>query len=107
MRAMESPANLLEPRTSMSSVNSVGNNSPIQNIINQPIKKQIPTSAQPASTGADKVELSGVSHLLTSLKANDIRLDKVASIKSQIESGTYETDDKLNIAADRLLDDVT
>ena len=91
----------------MSSVNSVGTNSPIQNIINQPIKKQIPTSAQPASSsGADKVELSGVSHLLTSLKANDIRLDKVASIKSQIEAGTYESDDKLDIAAGRLLDDL-
>jgi len=90
----------------MSSVNSVGNNSPIQNIINQPIKKQIPASAQPAAGGADKVELSGVSHLLTSLKANDIRLDKVASVKSQIEAGTYESDDKLDVAADRLLDDL-
>jgi anti-sigma28 factor (negative regulator of flagellin synthesis) len=104
---MESPANFLEPRTSMSSINSVGNNSPIQKIINNPIQKQLPPSAQQTTNStADKVELSGVSHLLTSLKANDIRLDKVASIKSQIEAGTYEDDDKLNIAADRLLDDL-
>jgi anti-sigma28 factor (negative regulator of flagellin synthesis) len=109
---MESPANFLEPRTSMSSINSVGNNSPIQKIINNPIQKQLPPSAQqtatsPPTSTADKVELSGVSHLLTSLKTNDIRADKVASIKSQIEAGTYEDDDKLNIAADRLLDDLT
>ena len=90
----------------MSSVNSVGNNSPVQNIINHPIQKQIPASQQPASRSADKVELSGVSHLLTSLKANDIRVDKVATIKSQIEAGTYEDDHKLDVAADRLLDDL-
>jgi anti-sigma28 factor (negative regulator of flagellin synthesis) len=90
----------------MSSVNSVGNNSPIQRIINQPIQKEISTAAQPTSTKADKVELSGVSHLLTSLKTNDVRVDKVASVKAQIEAGTYETDDKLDIAADRLLDDL-
>jgi flagellar biosynthesis anti-sigma factor FlgM len=91
----------------MSSVNSVGNNSPIQKITNQPIQKQLPASAQQATANSDKVELSGVSHLLTSLKTNDIRVDKVASIKAQIEAGTYESDDKLNIAADRLLDDVS
>ncbi len=92
----------------MSSVNSVGNNSPIQQIINQPIQKQLPPSAQAATSSAsDKVELSGVSHLLTSLKTNDVRVDKVASIRAQIEAGTYETDDKLDIAADRLLDDLS
>jgi len=91
----------------MSSVNSVGNNSPIQNITNQPIQKPIPAAEKPATSSADKVELSGVSHLLTSLKANDIRVDKVASIKSQIEAGTYEDDNKLDVAADRLLDDLT
>ena len=90
----------------MSSVNSVGNTSQLQQIVNQPIQKQLPATEQLASTATDKVELSGVSHLLTSLKTNDIRLDKVASIKAQIEAGTYESDDKLNIAADRLLDDV-
>jgi negative regulator of flagellin synthesis FlgM len=47
-----------------------------------------------------------MSHLLKALKSNDVRVDKVADIKKQIEAGTYETDDKLNIAADRLLDDL-
>jgi negative regulator of flagellin synthesis FlgM len=90
----------------MSSVNSVGNNSPVQRIINQPTQKEISTSAQSPASSADKVELSGVSHLLTSLKTNDVRVDKVASVKAQIEAGTYETDEKLDIAADRLLDDL-
>ena len=38
---------------------------------------------------------------------NDVRTDKVESIKSQIEAGTYEDDHKLNVSVDRLLDDLT
>ena len=89
----------------MSSINGIGNNSPLQKIVSQPIHKQIPADA-PRQPVTDKVELSGMSHLLEALKSNDIRLDKVAEIKAQIEAGTYEDDAKLDIAADRLLDDL-
>jgi anti-sigma28 factor (negative regulator of flagellin synthesis) len=91
----------------MSSINSVGNNSPLQQIINNPIQKQLPASAAATASPSDKVELSGVSHLLTTLKANGIRTDKVASIKAQIEAGTYESEDKLDIAAGKLLEDIS
>jgi anti-sigma28 factor (negative regulator of flagellin synthesis) len=89
----------------MSSINSVGANSPLQKIVQQPIQKQLPADA-PKHPSVDKLELSGVSHLLKTLKNNDVRVDKVAEIRAQIEAGTYETDDKLDIAADRLLDDL-
>ncbi len=92
-----------------SSINGLGNNSQIQKVTQQPIRKEIPADAPPqtaAARGADKLELSGVSHLLKTLKNNDVRLDKVAEIKAQIEGGTYETDEKLDVAADRLLDDL-
>lgn len=56
--------------------------------------------------GRDRVELSGVQNFLAVLKANDVRADKVASIRAQIEAGTYETEDKFDIAADRLLEDL-
>ena len=91
----------------MSSVNSVGGNSSIQQIVSKPIQKEIKTDAQPAARRSDKLELSGVSHLLDSLKTNDVRAAKVAEIRAQIEAGTYETDDKLDIASDRLLDDLS
>ena len=52
------------------------------------------------------MELSGISHLIQALKTNDIRTDKVANIKAQIANGTYETDDKLNSAIDKLADDL-
>jgi negative regulator of flagellin synthesis FlgM len=96
----------------MSSINGVGNpdrSGPVQKIINNPIQKEIPANPADASAPsrpADKLELSGMSHLLKTLKTNDVRLDKVAQIKAQIEAGTYETEDKLDVAADRLLDEL-
>jgi anti-sigma28 factor (negative regulator of flagellin synthesis) len=89
----------------MSSINGINSNSPIQKIVSQPIHKQLPVDA-PKTASTDKLELSGVSHLFKTLKNNDIRTDKVAEIRAQIEAGTYETDDKLDIASDKLLDDL-
>jgi negative regulator of flagellin synthesis FlgM len=90
------------------SIQGIGNNSPVQKIVNQPIQKSIPTDSSSApARGSDTVELSGVSQHLQTLQAGgDVRADKVADIKSQIAAGTYESDDKLDVAADRLLDDV-
>jgi negative regulator of flagellin synthesis FlgM len=89
----------------MSGINGIGNTNPVQRIVNQPILRQ--TAAEPI-TGrlADRLEVSGLSHLLKSLKADGIRTDKVASIKAEIEAGKYETDQKLDVAVDRLLDEL-
>jgi flagellar biosynthesis anti-sigma factor FlgM len=89
------------------SIQGIGNNSPLQKIVNQPIQKSIPAGSSEPTRGTDKVELTGVSQLLSTLKAGgDVRVDKVESIKAQIAAGTYEDDKKLDIAADRLLDDL-
>jgi anti-sigma28 factor (negative regulator of flagellin synthesis) len=85
-------------------VNNVGSSSPVQKIVANPIQKQIPADAP--ARASDRLELSGASHLLKALKSNDVRTDKVQSVKSQIESGSYEDDHKLNVAIDRLLDDL-
>ena len=87
-------------------VNNVGSNSPVQKIVNNPIQKSVPTDPPASTPATDRVTLSGASHLLAALKSNDIRADKVASIKQQLANGTYETDAKLNGAVDKLLDDV-
>ena len=87
-------------------VNNVGSNSPVQKIVNNPVQKTIPTDAPKQLPAADPLELSGVSHLLKTLKNNDVRVDKVAQIKAQIEAGTYFTDEKEDVAIDRLLDDL-
>jgi anti-sigma28 factor (negative regulator of flagellin synthesis) len=80
--------------------------SQVQKILAKPVYKSIPADAPPAATGADRLELSGLNQLVELAKRNDIRVDKVAAIKAQIEAGTYETEEKLNLAADRLLDDL-
>lgn len=93
----------------MSGINGVGNNPGVQRIVGPTVTRQ--TSAAAAGTSArpglvDKLELSGVSHLLTSLKSNDVRTDKVAAVRAEIEAGTYENDQKLQAAIDRLMEDL-
>ncbi len=91
----------------MNSVNGLGDNSPIQKIVSNPVRREVATSTPSESrTITDRVELSGVQSMLDKLKLNDVRAEKVASIRAQIESGSYEDDKKLDIAADRLLDDL-
>ena len=89
------------------SINKVATNAPVNKVVSQPIQKEVPADAPKQLPVTDRVELSGMSHLLKTLKSGgDIRADKVAAVKAQIEAGTYEDDKKLDIAADRLLDDL-
>jgi flagellar biosynthesis anti-sigma factor FlgM len=90
----------------MSGINGVGSNSPVQKIVSNPIQKSIPADAPNSAGATDKVELSGMSHLLKALKNNDVRTEKVAAIKAQIEAGTYEHDAKMDVAVDRMIDDL-
>lgn len=90
----------------MSSINGLGNTNPINRVISKPVMKSMPTEAPQSTNNTDKLELGGMSHLLTQLKTNDIRVDKVQQIRQAIADGTYETPDKLDAAADKLLDEV-
>jgi anti-sigma28 factor (negative regulator of flagellin synthesis) len=90
----------------MSSINHIGGPSPLQRVTANPIQKQVGADAPKQMPATDKLELSGASHLLKSLQKNDIRADKVAEIKAQIEAGTYDDEKKLDAAVDRLLDDL-
>ncbi len=69
-----------------------------------------PPADQPATPGSvsDRLELSGVGHLLETLKsAGDVRVDKIAELKAQIEAGNYDSDGKkLDGATNGLLDDL-
>ena len=91
----------------MSTINPIGHNTPVSKVAISPIQKQLPTQPAKQIKLTDRVELSGVSHLLATLKANGIRADKVASIRSALEAGTYETADKLDAAIEKLMNDLT
>jgi negative regulator of flagellin synthesis FlgM len=91
----------------MSGINSVGNHNPVQKVTSQPIHKQVPATAPKQMPATDKLELSGVGQMLKTLKSSgDVRMDKVAQIKAQLESGTYESEAKLDAAIDKLMDDL-
>ena len=92
----------------MSNIQGLGNTPNVQRL--QPTAKPAAatSAAAPAKTG-DRVELSADvrTAMLAKLKsAGDVRTDKVASIKAQIEAGTYETPEKMDAAIDQLLDDL-
>ena len=67
------------------------------------------------ATGAQSSSLAQVDQLDISPEANlaaqvhdlpEIRQARVAEIRAQIEAGAYETDDKLEGAVERLLDEI-
>ena len=65
------------------------------------------TAARPSSVTADTLEISSEAVAASRLsEIPDIRHDRVAAIKAQIQAGTYETPDKLNGALEALLDEI-
>ena len=67
-----------------------------------------PTQAnQSELTGVDQLDISHEAELISQIHdIPDIREDRVAAIRAQIEAGTYDTAEKLDIAVDRLLDEI-
>lgn len=66
------------------------------------------TTAPAARRPSDAVELSDRARLLSELKTlPEIREDLVATIQAQIESGNYETQEKLEAAVQRMIEDLT
>ena len=77
--------------------------------INSPhaAKASRPTPRADAPREVDQLDISHEADLVSRIRdLPDIRADRVAEIRAQIESGAYETNDKLDIALDRLLDEM-
>lgn len=69
----------------------------------QPAEAASPSSLSPQ----DELEISSVGKMLQDMNGpSDVRAERLAQIKAAIDDGTYETSDKLQIALDRLLDDI-
>lgn len=94
----------------MSNINGLGNAQSIART--QAAKPAAPAAPSAPAAGAarsDKVELnSTAAAMLAKLKgSSDVRLDKVQTLKSQIEAGTYDVDSKFDDATlNKLLDDM-
>lgn len=79
----------------------------------QPIYPRLATwgveANQAAQAGAprDQVEISPLGQMLDGIsRLPEIRQERVEEIRRQIVSGTYETPEKLELALDRLLDEM-
>ena len=59
------------------------------------------------ATPLDSVDISAEADLASMINdIPDIRADRVADIRAEIVSGAYETDEKLDVAVGRLLDEI-
>jgi negative regulator of flagellin synthesis FlgM len=79
----------------------------------QPINTphRAPQSQPAAGTSAlnevDQLDISPEADLVSRVSGMpEMRMDRVAEIRAQIASGSYETDAKLDVALDRLLDEI-
>ncbi len=63
-------------------------------------------SAEPLH-GADQLDISHEAEMAS--RANDVsgvQADRIADIRAQIQAGTYETQEKLDVAVGRLFDEL-
>ena len=72
--------------------------------------RSAPHQGEPVKPSADKgdqVEISEMAYWRAKIAAfPEIRSDKIAAAREQIVNKTYETEEKLDAAIDRLLDDL-
>ncbi len=72
------------------------------------VKLQTNNSTSQAQAGTslpvDQVDISVEAQSITSA-SGEIRADRVAEIRAQINSGVYETSEKLDVALSRMLDE--
>lgn len=65
-------------------------------------------SAEGAVSAEDRVELSELGRLLASARdLPDIRMERVLTVRKQIEDGTYETRDKIEHTVNRLMEELS
>lgn len=74
------------------------------------VSKSTTASSDSATStrSSDRVELSNQARLLSKLKQlPEVREDLVNSVKSQIDAGNYDTDERFDTAVNALLDDLS
>jgi negative regulator of flagellin synthesis FlgM len=77
--------------------------------INAPHRAAAPRPAETTgpATPTDQLDISREAELISQLRdIPDIRAARVAHIRAQIEAGTYETADKLELAVEHLLNEI-
>ena len=61
-----------------------------------------------AGAPRDQVEISPLGRMLDGIaRLPEIRHEKVEAIRREIAAGTYDTDEKFELALDRMMDDIS
>ncbi len=72
------------------------------------IQKTQQTQTPEPLHGADQVDISAEADMVSKVhELPDVRTDRVAEIRQQIAAGAYETNEKLDVAIGRLLDELS
>lgn len=67
-----------------------------------------PPEKPPEAEPVDQVQISLEARLKALLeKVPEVRQDRIDQIRAEIEAGTYETNERIDIAIDRLIEDLT
>jgi anti-sigma28 factor (negative regulator of flagellin synthesis) len=67
-----------------------------------------PTTEIDSATTVDRVEFSEQAQMLEKIhQLPDVRQDRIDAIKDAIANNTYLTDEKVDVAISRLVDDIT
>jgi negative regulator of flagellin synthesis FlgM len=79
--------------------------------INAPHFNRTSATSSPSTPSSvdttDELQLSPAGQMASKLsEIPDIRWDRVNAIKTAIADGSYMSDDKMNVAVDRLLDEI-
>jgi negative regulator of flagellin synthesis FlgM len=77
--------------------------------INPPHRTQASAETQPSGylDSTDQLDISQEADLVSRVRdLPDVRTDRVAELRAAIASGTYETADKLELAVERLLEEI-
>jgi negative regulator of flagellin synthesis FlgM len=60
-----------------------------------------------SASGVDQLDISSEADFVSQARdLPEVRSERVAEIRAQIQSGKYETSEKLDIALERLLDEI-
>lgn len=77
--------------------------------INPPHTSRVsrPEAADPSTPIQDELQISDAGLMMERIgNMPSVRQERVDQIRAQIANGTYETPEKLNVALDRLLDEI-
>jgi len=90
----------------MMNVNGIGPTPPAKPI--EPVAAvPEPIAAPPPQAISDTVEISNVAALASKIvDIPDIRTELVQRVKTELAAGTYETPERIEIAVNRLMDDL-